>query len=98
MQTETPVEALQAAVAVIGSQSQLASELSKRSSEPVSQARVWNWINRDGGAPSEVCPDIEDLTGISCERLCPSTNWAVLRRKKRAANRTTQADAEKAGV
>ena len=80
MSSETPVEALLAAIAVLGSQTVLAAELSRRSKNPVSQARVWNWINRDGGAPSDFCPDIEDLTGVTCERLCPLVNWGVLRR------------------
>ena len=85
MSNPTPVESLLEAVEIMKGQTALAIALSKRCPEPVSQARVWNWINRDGGAPSEFCPDIEDLTGVKCERLCPSTNWAVLRKQPRRA-------------
>lgn len=79
MKTETPVEALAKAIAQVGSQASFAAALAQRMREPVSQARVWNWLNRDGGAPSDVCPDIEEMTGVRCERLCPAVNWAVLR-------------------
>lgn len=79
MKTETPVEALAKAIAQFGSQASFAAALARRMKEPVSQARVWNWLNRDGGAPSDVCPDIEEMTGVRCERLCPGVNWAVLR-------------------
>jgi DNA-binding transcriptional regulator YdaS (Cro superfamily) len=81
----TPVEALLSAIDILGSQTALANALSKRFPEPVSPARVWNWINRDGGVPSEFCPDIEDLTGVKCEHLCPGTNWPVLRKRPRRA-------------
>lgn len=79
MKAETPVEALSSAVAKFGTQARFANALSKRTSTVVSPARVWNWLNRDGGAPSELCPDIEALSGICCERLRPDVNWAVLR-------------------
>jgi DNA-binding transcriptional regulator YdaS (Cro superfamily) len=29
--------------------------------------------------PAEKCPDIEALTGVTCEDLRPDVNWAVLR-------------------
>ena len=50
----------------------------------MSQARVWSWINRDKRAPSEICPDIEAITGVKCEELRPDVNWAVLRAKPEA--------------
>lgn len=83
MPNPTPVESLVQAVEKMGGQTALAGALSKRCPEPVSQASVWNWINRDGGAPAKFCPDIEDLTGVKCEHLCPGTNWAVLRKQSR---------------
>ena len=79
MKTETPVDALAEAVAQIGSQSAFADRLSRLTTEPVSQARVWNWLNRDKKAPAEVCPLIERLTNIPCERLRPDVDWAYLR-------------------
>ena len=32
--------------------------------------------------PAKYAPEIEVLTGVSCERLCPSVNWQVLRAAK----------------
>ena len=29
--------------------------------------------------PAEKCPDIEALTGVTCEELRPDVNWSVLR-------------------
>lgn len=86
MNQETPVDALARAVEIAGSQSALASGLSaSRGGEPITAARVWNWVNRDKKAPAEFCPDIESLTGVSCEELAPDVNWAVVRRKKKPA-------------
>ena len=79
MNEETPVDALAAAVAKAGSQSALAEKLSELTPEPVSQARIWNWLKRDMRAPAEVCPLIERLTGVACERLRPDVDWGYLR-------------------
>lgn len=84
MNQETPVDALVRAVKIAGSQSALASGLSAaRVGEPITAARVWNWVNRDKKAPAEFCPDIESLTGVLCEELAPDVNWAVLRKGKK---------------
>lgn len=88
MNQETPVDALNRAVAKAGSQSALASMLSSaRGGEPITAARVWNWVNRDKKAPAEFCPDIEALTGVACEHLCPDANWSVLRKSTKAKRR-----------
>lgn len=79
MKTETPVDALAAAVKIASGQSSLAEKLSALSPQPVSQARVWNWINRDQRAPAEMCPLIERVTGVVCERLRPDVDWGYLR-------------------
>lgn len=72
------------AVKIAGGQSALAGKLPcSNEGKPVSQARVSSWIRRDKKAPSEVCPDIEALTGIKCEELRPDVNWAVLRKQPR---------------
>lgn len=87
MNQETPVDALNRAVAAAGSQSALAAGLSEaaksRGGEPITPARVWNWVNRDKKAPADFCPDIEDLTGVRCEELAPDVNWGVLRKNKK---------------
>lgn len=79
MKTETPVDALTDAVRLAEGQSSLAEKLSAVAQTPVSQARVWNWINRDHRAPAEMCPLIERVTGVACERLRPDVDWAYLR-------------------
>ena len=79
MQNETPVDALADAVRLADGQSALADKLSAVAPAPVSQARVWNWINRDHRAPAEMCPLIERVTGVVCERLRPDVDWAYLR-------------------
>lgn len=79
MENETPVDALIEAVKLATGQSALADKLSALAPNPVSQARVWNWVNRDQRAPAEMCPLIERLTGVACERLRPDVDWGYLR-------------------
>lgn len=79
MQDETPVDALIEAVREAGGQSALAEKLTRIANEPVSQARVWNWLRRDMKVPANMCPWIEQLTKVRCERLRPDVNWSVLR-------------------
>lgn len=79
MENETPVDALVEAVKLAAGQSALADKLSALAPAPVSQARVWNWVNRDQRAPAEMCPLIERLTGVACERLRPDVDWGYLR-------------------
>lgn len=79
MENETPVDALIEAVKLATGQSALADKLSALAPSPVSQARVWNWVNRDQRAPAEMCPLIERLTGVVCERLRPDVDWGYLR-------------------
>lgn len=66
---------------IAGGQSALAEQLSKLATEPVSQARVWNWLKRDLKAPAEMCPYIEHLTGVVCERLRPDVGWPYIRQQ-----------------
>lgn len=79
MKNETPVDALADAIRLADGQSSLAEKLSAIAQAPVSQARVWNWINRDHRAPAEMCPLIERVTGVVCERLRPDVDWGYLR-------------------
>lgn len=62
----------------VGGTTELARLLSSRRPKPVSKASVSRW-KRDG-VPAEMCPDIEDLTGIRCEQLLPHVNWGALRK------------------
>lgn len=77
MDSETPTP-LEAACKAVGGTSKLADLLSERMApRKVSKASVSRWKRED--IPAEVCPDIEALTGVRCERLRPDVNWAVLR-------------------
>lgn len=44
----------------------------------VVQTAVSNWRSRRS-VPAEHCPAIERETGVRCEDLRPSVDWAVLR-------------------
>lgn len=88
MENETPVDALKRAVELAGGQSALAGKLPHFDGEPITPARVWNWVNRDLKSPAEFCPDIEEITGVRCEELRPDVNWAVLRKQPRKQKAT----------
>lgn len=54
-----PLDALNRAVELCGSQRELARRLAVRMKDPkISQAHVWKWIQK-GQAPAEVCRAIE---------------------------------------
>lgn len=93
MCSSTPVSALERAVTLAGGQSAFAAALNRRradrlglDAEIVSQARVWNWLNRDKKVPAEFCPDIQALWGIRCEELAPTVDWEAARCAPAAAN------------
>lgn len=50
--------ALQKAIEIVGGQTALANKIG----EPVKQAHVWNWLNRDGVVPAEHVLKIEAAT------------------------------------
>ena len=73
MKTLTPErQALEEAIAVAGGITKLARALNLSSHNVIGQ-----W--RTNGVPAKHAPDIESLTGVMCERLCPGVNWKVLR-------------------
>jgi DNA-binding transcriptional regulator YdaS (Cro superfamily) len=49
----------------------------------VTTQAVCFWRDGKRSFPAERCPDVEALTGVSCEELRPDVNWAVLRNKPR---------------
>lgn len=76
----TPMEALQAAVEIAGSQAELARRLAEHTKNPkVKQAHVWNWLNRDKEVPAEMAVPIESVTAdpgtgkarVYRQELCP---------------------------
>lgn len=74
----TPQEALQKAVAIVGSQSRLAREIGGG----ITQAHVHYWLTQAPVVPAEHCPTIEYIVKrqVLCEELNPRVNWWVLRR------------------
>jgi DNA-binding transcriptional regulator YdaS (Cro superfamily) len=68
MEHLTPVDALKRAIELAGGQSSLADKLSSHVGEKISQARVWNWINRDKQAPIEFCALIEKIVDAQITR------------------------------
>lgn len=80
--------ALQRAAQVLGGQAALASLLGYSD-----RRNVWPWFNTDRPFPAEHCPVVEEATRaiaaerndpslvVTCEELCPSVKWGVLREK-----------------
>lgn len=63
--TSTRLEALNAAVAKAGSQSQIARDLE------VHQPMVWRWLNQSKQLPAEYVLQVEELYGVSRHDLRP---------------------------
>ena len=64
--------ALERAIALAGGPTNMAHALGL-----TSRSVVYQWgKNR---VPADICPDIEALTGVSCEELRPDVNWSVVR-------------------
>ena len=77
----TPHQALQEAIAKAGSQTALASALSTATGEKVETGHIYYWLNTATEVPAKWAPPIERHTGVRCELLCPSVDWAVLRQQ-----------------
>lgn len=80
MMIQTPVDYLKRAADLAGGNSALAAELTKVfPGNPVSPARLFNWINRDGGAPSEFCAAIEGIVNqqVTRDQLHPA-DWQTI--------------------
>src|SRR5574343_160264 len=83
---DTPKDALERAINAVGTQTALASAIGGS----VKTGHVYYWLN-SGRVPAEHCPAIERATRaaaaatadprlvVTCEELCPSVDWAVLR-------------------
>lgn len=76
---DTPQQlALDRAIAKAGGNTALMRLLNERGHEIKTQATIGQW--RHNRVPSDYCPDIEELTGVTCEELRPDVNWSVLRK------------------
>lgn len=81
--------ALDEALACVGGLRSLASGLGIGTSTPAM------WKSR-GSVPAEYCPGIERMTRergapVTCERLRPDVDWAVLRSKSRRRKQSAEA-------
>jgi len=70
--------AIDDAIAKAGGPTALARVLQQRGHDVKGHATVNQW-RIQGVVPGDYCPDIEDLTGVPCEGLRPTTNWWLLR-------------------
>ena len=78
--TKTPLER---AIEAVGSGAELVRKLNERGHEIRSHATVYQWgLN---GVPAKYCPDIEALTGVRCEDLCPDVKWRIVREQSNPA-------------
>jgi hypothetical protein len=68
---------IEAAIKVAGGKGELMHKLNKRGWEIASYKVVDQWLLN--GIPARYCPDIEDLTDIACELLCPEVRWGLIR-------------------
>ena len=70
---------LQEAIDFCDGQTQLAEKIREAVPDSkVSQAHVYNWLNRsDGVPPPEYCPAIEKITGVTRQRLRPD-DWQTI--------------------
>ena len=59
------MKGIEKAVLKVGGQTELARRIG------VSQARVWNWINRDRDVPAEMVLRIEKASGVPRQRIRP---------------------------
>ena len=61
-------EALQRAVDIAGSQTELAKQLAEIMGLPIQQQHVWKWLNTVPTLPAEYCLPIEQATNGSVSR------------------------------
>lgn len=64
-------QALLEAIDCVGGQSELARKLTANSDRLVRQQHIWNWLNREKRPPVKFSIIIEDVTGVTKERLRP---------------------------
>lgn len=73
MEQFTPPHPLVQAAKAYGSEASLARALG------VSRGALNQWKKPGREVPAQHAPEIERLTGIACELLCPSVRWSLVR-------------------
>jgi hypothetical protein len=72
--------ALREAFEKAGSRVSLMEKLNERGHQISAIGVISQWLKN--GVPARYCPDIEELTGVSCERLCPDVKWGLVRDRR----------------
>jgi hypothetical protein len=80
--------ALREAFEKAGSRVSLMEKLNERGHNISSIGVIGQWLRN--GVPARYCPDIEELTGVSCERLCPEVRWSIVRDRRKGARQQAQ--------
>jgi hypothetical protein len=80
---------IEAAIKAAGGKSELMDKLNGEGWEIKSYKVIDQWLLN--GVPARYCPDIEDLTGVTCESLCPEVKWGKVRNRRKAARITAKA-------
>ena len=60
----------------------LMSKLNQRGFDISSHNVIGQWVKN--GVPPKYCPDIEEITGVTCEALCPTVKWGLVRDRRAA--------------
>lgn len=81
-------DAITAAIDKSEGKTSLMRKLNERGHDIKSHNVISQWV--ENGVPAKYCPDIEALTGIRCEELCPDVKWGLVR-SRRAAKQPAQA-------
>lgn len=72
--------ALQSAIDKAEGKTALMRKLNERGHSINSHNVISQWV--ENGVPAKYCPDIEELTGVSCEALCPDVKWGLVRDRR----------------
>lgn len=67
------------AVSVFRSNNEFRRALSHVSGKVISNSYLHTWLVRGSRVPAELCPDIELITGVTCEELRPDVHWHLIR-------------------
>lgn len=78
--TPIPETALERAIRLADGMTALVRKLNERGHDITGHSTVYQW--KKTRVPADYCPDIEALTGVSCEDLRPDVNWSVLRKAR----------------
>ena len=73
-------EALLTAITRAGGKTALMRQLNERGWEIQSHNVIGQWVAN--GVPAKYCPDIEEITEVSCESLCPDVKWGLVRDRR----------------